>query len=357
MLCWRTAGSLLLVAVMMLGATAPGRAQTELTGADWELHALGVMTPERLAQVREAAGGRTVTLAIVGQGGVSASLLEPVLVEGNTLEYRQWPEGQGADPGSNTHDTQAARVILDLTLKLNVKVRLLVFHAGEAWESVAEGFSRAGAEADIVALYQSFWGDTTAMAESIAAAEHALFISPYVEVGDRPTNTCLQASGRKPTGEGLGHFITTVPLARRAPGALVWPLNRPEQDTEIINLIAPSYYASGAGGTCPSAEVAAATAAWILAASPERLTPTDLAGLMVATSTMDQESLGSLGEFDETALVATAQQIAALHAPPEGERQRLEAPGVLSLWSAWEELQRRAAEKAAEGEAGPEGDQ
>jgi len=218
----------LLLALSTLAWAAVLQAQpTALNGADWELHALGVTTAQRLSELRAAATVRPVTLAIVGQGGVSKRLLGPVIGDWNTLEYRQWPEGHEPDPGANTHDTQAARVILDLTLKLGIKVRLLVFHAGESWSSVAEAFARAGAEADIVALYQSFWGDVSGMARSIAEAPGALFISPYVEVGAADTSTCLQAHAAKPWAEGLPHFVTTVPLARRAPAVLLTPLIRP----------------------------------------------------------------------------------------------------------------------------------
>ncbi len=320
------------VALPLLGALSWAQAPA-LTGADWELRALGVTTPERLETLRAEASQRPVTLAIVGQGGVSKSLLEPKLIEGNTLEYRQWPEGQDPDPRDNTHDTQAAHVILDLTLKLGLEVRLLVYHAGESWDSVAQAFAAAGAEADIVALYQSFWGDVLRLAESIGQAERALFISPYVEVGEPATNTCLQSYAVKPWADGYDHFVTVIPLARSQPNALISPLNRPELDTEVVNFIAPSFYASSAGGTCPSAEVAAAVAAWIIAASPEKPSPEAIVELMRQGSVIDRESLASLPEFTEEAIAAIEQHIAALSSPPAGERRRLDAAGVLNLWA------------------------
>jgi len=323
-------------AVVLFGTVCS--AQPELAGADWELHALGINTPERLGALQDAAGGRVVTIAIVGQGGVSRSLLEPVLVEGNTLEYRQWPEGQEPDPGSNTHDTQAARVILDLTLKLKLSIRLLVYHVGEPNESVAQGFADAGKEADLVALYQSFWGNIAPMPQSILQAEKALFISPYVEVGDRPTNTCLQGHAAKPWGEGIAHFVTTIPLAKRAPDSLLTPRSHPEQDSEIINFVAPSYYASGAGGTCPSAEVTAAVAAYTVAASPEKPSPVDIVSLLRKTSTVDRAALGTLPEFTEAAIASVEAHIAALAHPAEGKPRKLDAEGVLNLWAIHEAL-------------------
>jgi len=334
---------LLAAVALLLGGGGAWAQHPSLTGADWELHALGVTTPRRLAALR-AEVRRPVTIAIVGQGGVSQSLLEPVLVAGNTLEYRQWPEGQAPDPGTDTHDTQAARVILDLTLKLNLTVRLLVYHAAESDESEAQALARAGAEADIVTLYQSFWGDVSSLGESIRRSRRALFISPYVEVGDTPTSACLQAYAAKPWAEGLAHFVTVIPLARTAPGVLLTPLSRPEQDSEVVNFIAPSYYASGAGGTCPSAEVAAAVAAYAIAASRDRPSPRDVVALLGETSLVDRAALTSVPEFTEAAVAAIEQQITALASPPEGTPRKLDARGILNLWALHQALARPALE-------------
>ncbi len=307
------------------------------TGAEWELRALGVSDEALLAAMAGRAGARTVTLAIVGQGGVSKALLEPLLVDGNTLEYRMWPEGQPSDPGADTHDTQAARVILDLTTRLGITLHILVYQPGEATESVAEAFSRAGHEADIVALYQSFWGNVAPMGEAIAASPDALFISPYVQVGETPTSTCLQDYAAKPWGDGVSHFVTVIPAARQEPGVLLTPLARPE-DTETISFVAPSYYASGAGGTCPSAEVAAAVAAYIVAASEAKPSPSEIVALMRETSCLDREALGALPEFTEDAVSRLEAEIARLHEPPEGARPKLASCGLLSLRGVFERL-------------------
>ena len=192
---------------------------------------------------------RPVTLAIVGQGGVSRSLIEPVLRRGNAFEYR----AGATDPHSETHDTSAARVILDLTSALGVRVKVLVWQPGDDWSDVASAMEAAGREADIVAFFQSFWsGDEVKIVEAIARSTGCLFISPYAEFEGRPTCTCVQGSSAKPWSVGLGHFVTVAPLARSAPGEVFQPASG-GADAEVINFLAPSYYASGPGGTCPSA--------------------------------------------------------------------------------------------------------
>jgi hypothetical protein len=338
MAAWRSAGQMPLVLAVLLGALA-GAAwpQEALTGADWELRALGVRDAAMLRDLAALARARPVTLAIVGTGGISRSLLEPLLVEGNTFEYRTWPQGQPADTGENTHDTQAAHVILSITSRLGIAVHLLSYQPGEPVGDVAANFQQAASEADIVALYQSFWGDVGAITAAIEASPGALFISPYVEVGPNPTSTCPQGSAAKPWAEGLAHFVTVIPAARSAPGELLTPLARPE-DSEAVNFVAPSYYASGAGGTCPSAEVAVAVAAYIVAASPTKPAPTEIVQVMRETSCVDREALTTLPEFTDDAISQLETRIAALHGPPEGTPRKLDAPGLLSLRAILERL-------------------
>ena len=114
--------------------------------------------------------------------------------------------------------------------------------------------------------------------------------------------------------------------------------SHPEQDSEIINFVAPSYYASGAGGTCPSAEVTAAVAAYIVAASPEKPSPVDIVSLLRKTSTVDRAALGTLPEFTEAAIASVEAHIAALAHPAEGKPRKLDAEGVLNLWAIHEAL-------------------
>jgi len=322
---WRLIGpisaSLLLGLAVCYGAD-------ELTGADWELRALGVTEGERLDTVRGASNRRTVTLAIVGQGGVSEARLEPMLGESVSLEYR----AGATDPGTNTHDTGQARVILDLTSRLDVKVKLLVYHPGAPFSEVAAAMAQAGTEADVVAFFQSFWGPAAAdIVQSIREAEGCLFVSPYVEHGGLPTSTCVQGHSAKPWAEGLANFVTATPVARKAPGRVLEPTDR-EGDTEVINFAAPSFYASGAGGTCPAAAVTAAVAAWVIASDDEEATPDEVVAIMRESATMDEAELADGFGYDAATAAQLTAQLMALGAPDEG-RRRLDAIGVLNLWS------------------------
>jgi hypothetical protein len=158
----------------LASAMAPADDAAVPTGAAWELRALGVAEDWQAQALRERVQ-RPVTLAIVGQGGVSRSQLQPLLDAGNTLEYRDGAE----DPGSSTHDTGMARVILDITSRLAVQVRLLVYHPGAPFQAVAEDLTLAASEADIVAFYQSFWGpDVKYINEALRNAEGCLLVSP-----------------------------------------------------------------------------------------------------------------------------------------------------------------------------------
>ncbi|MGC9318379.1 MAG: hypothetical protein ACP5KN_10165 [Armatimonadota bacterium] len=322
-----------LLGVVLAAAAAYGQQQSEPTGADWELHALGVPVGERLEAARAIAGGRPVVLAIVGQGGVSETLLQPALGEHATLEYRD-----GAmDPGTSTHDTAAARVILDLTSRLGVQVRLLVYQPGEPFRDVADAMAKAGAEADIVAFFQSFWGpDVSYITDAIAQADGCLFVSPYVEYQSRPTSTCVQAHSAKPWAEGLAHFVTAAPVAYKAPGRILQPASG-EEDTEIINFVAPSYYASGAGGTCPAGEVTAAVAAYVMAASPSEPSPAEVVAIMRETVALDTAVLAERLGYDAATAAELVEQIAALTSPEQGPR-KLDAAGVLDLWAIHQRL-------------------
>jgi len=295
---------------------------------------LGVSEGSRLDQVRGIGLRRAVTVAIVGQGGVSKARLAALLTEGNSLEYR----GGAKDPESNTHDTGMARVTLELTSRLGIGVRLLAYQPGASFQEVAQAMAQAGAEADIVAFYQSFWGENiTYIADSIRDAESCLFISPYVEYQSRPTSTCVQAHSDKPWAEGFPNFITVVPLSRKAPGRILSPSSR-EGDTEIINFVAPSYYASGAGGTCPSAAVAASVAAYIVAASEEEPSPAQIVELMRDTVAVDAATLTSVPEYGDDSVAEVAAHIRALVSPEAGADRKLDALGVLNLWQTYQRI-------------------
>ncbi len=320
-------------AFTLASVMAPADDAAEPTGAAWELRALGVAHDWQAQALREGVR-RPVTLAIVGQGGVSRSQLQPLLDTGNTLEYREGAE----DPGSSTHDTGMARVILEITSRLGVQVRLLVYHPAASFQAVADDLALAAGEADIVAFYQSFWGpDVKYINEALRNAEGCLLISPYVEYQSRPTGSCPQALSAKPSGEGLPNFVTVAPCAFKASGRLLTPSAR-EDDAEIVNFIAPSYYASGAGGTCPSAAVAAAVAAYAMAAAEAKPLPSDVVQLMRETVTADADTLQASLGFSEEEVTELVARIAALAGPEADSARKLDAPGLLNLWAIHERL-------------------
>lgn len=328
-----SARMLAVCALALASVMAPTDDAARPTGAEWELRALGVAHDWQEQALREGVR-RPVTLAIVGQGGVSRSQLQPLLDAGNTLEYRHGAE----DPGSRTHDTGMARVILEITSRLGVQLRLLVYHPGAPFQAVAEDLALAAGEADIVAFYQSFWGpDVKYINEALRNAEGCLLISPYVEYQSRPTSSCPQALSAKPWGEGLPNFITVAPCAFKAPGRLLTPSAR-DGDAEIVNFIAPSYYASGPGGTCPSAAVAAAVAAYAMAAADPKPRPGDVVQLMRETVTSDADTLRASLGFREEQVTELTSRIAALADPEAEPMRKLDAPGLLDLWAIHERL-------------------
>ncbi len=303
---------------------------------------LGVITPQRLAALRTAVR-RPVTMAIVGTGGVSKSRLASVLVRGNTLQYRGFARDATCDPATETHDTSAARVILDLTLQLGVQVKLLVYQPADDYARVARALEAAGHAAPLVSLYQSYWGDADdikLLTSGIARAPEALFISPYVEVGDRPTNSALQGACARLGGGGLANLLTAAPVARKAPGQLLTPRSGPT-DSEVICLLAPSYYASGAGGTCPAGEVATACAAYVLAATPRPLTPPALADLLRCSSVCDRHALTSVPEYGTGAFAKLCAEIKRLGGAGGTGPVKLDVAGVLNLWEAYRLLAER----------------
>jgi hypothetical protein len=315
--------------LVLASSTTAGEGADPPTRAAWELRALGVPEGERVEALRRSGSRRSVTMAIVGQGGVSKARLRRLLGEENTLKYRE----RAKDPGSNTHDTGMARVILDLTSRLGVRVRLLVYHPGAPFRDVAKQMRMAGKEADIVVFFQSFWGpDVTYITEAIRQAQGCLFVSPYVQYKRLPTGGCPQAHSAKPWADGCPNFVTAAPLAFKAPGRLLSPSSR-DADTEVINFIAPSYYASGPGGTCPAAAVTAAVAAYVIAASETKPSPEDAVQLMRETVTRDQASLKSALGYDDDTMKRLRTQLAFLADPKGGAKRKLDATGVLNLWS------------------------
>ena len=324
-----------IVTLVLVVSAGSSRGQGD-AGAAWELKMLGVNSPARLDEMAAFKKQRTVKLAIVGQGGVSEKRLASVLTGGNKVVYHDC-----ADSGANTHDTQEARVTLSITNALGVTVELHLWQAGSDFADVADKFRQAGEVADVVCLYQSFWGsDTPVIHDAIRQSDGALFVSPYVEVGDRLTNNTPQGSACKPwTEDSIMHFVTVAPLSRKAGnGRIFTPKDRGPTDSEAINFIAPSYHASGPGGTCPSGAVAAACAVYLCAAMDDQPTPGEVVELMRDTSKVDRTVLTAADEFDDDDVNALETQVKAMRNPAEGKQRKLDAPGVLSLYDAFRRM-------------------
>ena len=284
--------------------------------AQWELRLLGVDTPAKLAQLHDAPKRRRVQLAVVGQGVVSASKLGDL----DSLHVSVTYHGC-ADPGKGTHDTGQVRVILALTSALGVGMDVHVWKPGRSFSEVANAFRAAAGTADIVVLFQSFWGPTAQeIATAIRDSEQALFVSPYVEHGGRPTSECPQGSACKPWVPGnVGHFVLAVPLARRnSNGAILSPSDRGPTDSEAINFIAPSYHASGKGGTCPAGAVTAACCAFLYSLTADDPTPAAVVEILRATSDLDRSRLAAVDEFDVEAVERLTQQVRVLRNPEGG---------------------------------------
>lgn len=308
-------------------------AEEPAASALWELRLLGVDTAAKREALRAFPKRRRVRLAVVGEGGLSRRSLGKLAEEPVSIVYHEC-----ADPEADTHDTQMCRAILELASPLGVEIEVHVWQAGPSFQDYAEKFRRAGAAADIVALYQSFWGEESrAIAEAIRESPTALFVSPYVEHGGAPTKTTPQGDACRPWDPGtIEHFVTVAPLARRNPeGTILTPLDRDATDSEAINFIAPSYHASGPGGTCPSAAVATACAAFLYAVWPEKPRPAEVIDLLRQTSAVDPSVLAFDGGFSREAVERLARQVAELRCPREGRRRKLDAPGVLSLHGAY----------------------
>ena len=112
-------------------------------------------------------------------------------------------------------------------------------------------------------------------------------------------------------------------------------MNRGPQDFQAINFIAPSYHASGPGGTCYGCEVGTACALFLYAVTGRRPAPADVIGILRDTSSLDRDRLTSVAEFDEAAADKLASDVASLLNPSEGKQRKLDAPGVLDLYAAF----------------------
>lgn len=339
-------GILIVISVALHAAPSPAtkpttaasrptsRPMKPTAAAAWELRMLGVDDEAKLRELREYPKRRRVKLAVVGQSGVSRERMAGLLTGGNTLTYHGC-----TDPRKQTHDTGQTPVILEITRALGVTVDLHVWQTSEDFADVARCFREAAQVADIVVLYQSFWGpNAKIITRAIRESPTAVFVSPYVEHGGRPTNEAPQGSACKPwDADSIGHFVLAAPLPRRkATGNVLTPSDRGPTDSEIVNFIAPSYHANGPGGTCPAAGTTAACAAYCFAVAEKRISPAELVELLrLGSSALDRPALASVPEYDAAAIAKLAEQLATLHGPPAGKQRKLDAPGVLSLYLAW----------------------
>jgi len=293
----------------------------------WELQMLGVTDAARLTQVRALVSRRLVRMALVGEGGLSRKGLRPHMYPGFSLVYRT---GEQDSPGA--HDTGQIAVILDLLGALGVRVHMTSYQPPDDYKQVGAAFAAAGKEADIVVTYHSFWGDDVRLiTEAMASRPQALYLAPYGEIGEPRTSTSMQAHSFKPWGDGLPNLFTIAPLARKSDGSILMPSHRDDQDTEIINFIAPSHHANGPGGTCPSVGTMAAVAAYACAAAPQRPDRAELVRLLRESVTVDEAALTSTPPFTAAHVAQLRASLAALQEPDAGHPRKLDAPGVVSL--------------------------
>jgi len=319
------------------GAAPAGRTPKIAAGAAWELRLLGVDTPRKLQELRTLSARRPVMLADVGTGGVSRSVLAAKSARSVPVEYRLGPNFPNCDPKGNTHDTQMIRCITDITRALGITVRILVYQPTDDSRQIAEAFHKAGREAAIICFFQSYWGDNRPILKALRGAGKAMIISPYAETGP-PTIRTPQGHAHRPWGNGIDHFVTVAPLARKSDGSLCSVSDRNKEDTEIINFVAPSYYASGPGGTCPSALVATAFACYIYAASPTRPTPKQMIALMRGTSDIDEARIMSTRPFSRATAETFRKAVRRYTQPNAGKRRKLDAPGLLNLYKAFRRI-------------------
>ena len=117
------------------------------------------------------------------------------------------------------------------------------------------------------------------------------------------------------------------------------PTARDEKDTEIVNFIAPSYHASGPGGTCPGGATTAGVAAYLYAAAPTRPTPTQVTDWLRHSACVDEMALTSTEPFTAEHVEKLRGCITGMLLPAPAGPRMLDAPGVLSLRGAFELMQ------------------
>jgi hypothetical protein len=316
------------------GAEAPApEAKAPAPGAAWELKMLGVNDDAKLKELRDAKKLRRVKLGVVGQGGVSKERLKNLLNSGGTITFHNCKSAT-----KSTHDTGQLNVILDISSALGVGVDVHIWQPGKSARDVAKDFRKADKVCDVICFYQSFWGKSAKfITEALRESSSALIISPYVAVGKKPTGEAPQGSACKPwEKDSIENFVLAVPLARkdlkRSP---LDPYDRSTEDTEAVNFITPSYYASSRGGTCPAGATTTACAVFLYSVMPEKPTPKAVIDILRSTSGIDRRLLLSAG-MDEAAIDAMQKKIDSLIKPAPGKQRKLDAPGIVNLFKAYQ---------------------
>jgi hypothetical protein len=234
------------------------------------------------------------------------------------------------DPGYETHDTSQARVVFDLLEALKVPTDVTIYHAADEPKAWADAYALAGSECDVVVFYESYWEDIQPTLDAMRKSR-ALFIGPYGEVGDKPTKNALQGYSAKPwMKDTVRNLLTCAPLAKKGGGILTL-LDRQGQDIAVVNVIAPSFYASGPGGTCPSAGVTAAVACYLFSATKSKPNAGRLADKLRHLCIIDHKLLASVPEIGEKGALDLEATIKSMANPPKGKRRTLDAPGVLNI--------------------------
>ena len=88
-------------------------------------------------------------------------------------------------------------------------------------------------------------------------------------------------------------------------------------------------------------------AAYLVAVWADVPGPDAITRLMRETSTIDRTVLASKDAFSGDAVDRLEEQIARLRSPPDGKQRKLDAPGVLNLYRAYQRLREPAATASA----------
>ena len=295
----------------------------------WDAWMLGIDTPEKIQALRNSRK-RIPVIGLVSFTGLKREVHQKNLDDGREIEY---VIGKPAGPKS-MHDNYQISEVLQIAKHLGVAMRIRVYRVANA-SQFAAALARAGKESDIVLTYHSMWSAVPPMAKAIADNPRTLYIAPYAQIGSKPpTGKSLQARARHPDGTGLRNFITAIPLARNSKGLLINPLRRDKNDSETINVVSPSSYASGRGETCPSAGVAAVVAAYIVSSAPkEKISPDEIVRLMVSNSAVPEKRMLGVVNYNASSVKSLRKCLKGLNTPDATGIRRLEAEGVLDLWN------------------------